>query len=195
MHRLLEHHPRRTALIVVAAVILGACIATFALTQSRPERPTTAMPTPAAPAATTRHQTSPIAGATTTLPSSVAIHRAPKATNEPTAMPHGAAGMIVGIDPETGQLVLPSKTARAALASPALDRSMAGLTVVHKPDGSKMVDLQGRFQEYMVVHIAPDGHKVESCVQGPDVEAALKGAPTATDAAAPSASDAQPTDR
>ena len=194
MHRMLGHHPRRNALIV-AAVIIGACFATYALSKSRPERPASAMPTPAAPAATPHREASPIAGATAAKPSPIAMNRAAAPKNAPATTPRGAAGMIIGIDPETGQLVMPSKTARAALASPALDRSMAGLTVVHKPDGSKMIDLQGRFQEYMVVHIAPDGHKVENCVQGPEVEAALKGAPVPTADAAPSASNDQPTDR
>ena len=88
----------------------------------------------------------------------------------------GSAGMIVGIDPETGNLGMPSPEARARMSmSPALDRSMTGLTVVTRPDGSKHLDLRGRFQEYMVLHLTPDGRKVETCVQGPAVEAALRG--------------------
>ena len=99
------------------------------------------------------------------------------------AMPYGSAGMVVGIDPETGKLGLPSKADRAALEraanlSPALDRSEAGLVVVHKPDGSRMIDLKGRFQNYMVVRLTPDGRKTESCVEGPEVEKALEGAAT-----------------
>jgi hypothetical protein len=90
----------------------------------------------------------------------------------------GMAGMVVGIDPETGKLGPPSRDFRARLsASPALDRSMTGLTVVIRPDGSKHLDLQGRFQDYIVVRVAPDGHKEEACVQGPEVGAALQGKP------------------
>ena len=88
----------------------------------------------------------------------------------------GSAGMIVGIDPETGKPGMPSAEARARLSqNPALDRSMTGLTVVTHPDGSKHLDLKGRFQEYMVLRLTPDGRKVETCVQGPEVEAALRG--------------------
>jgi hypothetical protein len=96
--------------------------------------------------------------------------------------------MVVGIDPETGKLGLPTKEQRAGLEraanlSPAIDRSDAGLTVVHKPDGSMMVDLQGRFQDYEVMRIAPDGTKSETCVQESGLAAALLGGPApSTDA-------------
>jgi hypothetical protein len=84
--------------------------------------------------------------------------------------------MLVGIDPETGKLGPPSRGFRARLsASPALDRSMTGLTVVTRPDGSKHLDLQGRFQEYAVIRLLPDGRKEQACVQGPEVESALEG--------------------
>jgi hypothetical protein len=52
---------------------------------------------------------------------------------------------------------------------------MTGLTVVTRPDGSKHLDLKGRFQEYTVIRLAPDGRQEETCVQGPDVDAALRG--------------------
>jgi hypothetical protein len=107
--------------------------------------------------------------------------------------------MIVGIDPETGRLGPPTKAARTALAIPALDRSMEGLAVAYNPDGSKMIDLQGKFQEYTVVHITPDGRKVETCVQRPEVDAALNPTPASTtppaaartDAASPTAGRAE----
>ncbi|MEK7316600.1 MAG: hypothetical protein AAB011_10485, partial [Candidatus Eisenbacteria bacterium] len=93
--------------------------------------------------------------------------------------PVGTAGMVVGIDPVTGKVGMPSREFRDALreshAAPALSRSMDGLQVIHRPDGSKMVDLKGRFQEYSVIRIAPDGRKEQLCVQGPDLEAALQG--------------------
>jgi len=98
----------------------------------------------------------------------------------PSAAP-GTAGMIIGIDPETGKLGMPSREARERLLqSPALDRSETGLTVVTRPDGSKHIDLQGRFQEYTVLRLAPDGRRLESCVQGPDLEAALQAEPAAS---------------
>ena len=92
---------------------------------------------------------------------------------------------MVGIDPETGRIGKPSAEARARMAEraadPALDRSMEGIEIVHRPDGSMMADLKGRFQDYTTIRITPDGRRIESCVQGPQVEAALQ----ATDAPAP----------
>jgi hypothetical protein len=88
----------------------------------------------------------------------------------------GTAGMLVGIDPETGALGPPSREFRARLfRSPALDRSMTGLTVVSRPDGSKHIDLQGRFQEYTIIRLTPDGRREQMCVQGTEVEAARQG--------------------
>ncbi|MGE5175167.1 MAG: post-PEP-CTERM-1 domain-containing protein [Hyphomicrobiales bacterium] len=92
----------------------------------------------------------------------------------------GTAGMLVGIVPETGKPGRPSQSFRQRLANEnamALDRSMNGLTVVTRPDGVKEIDLKGRFQNFMVVHLTPEGRKVESCVEGPEVEAALRQAP------------------
>jgi len=103
------------------------------------------------------------------------------ATISPSSEPVGVAGMVVGIDPETGKLGMPSREFRDAMRNdprgPALSRSMEGLQVIHRPDGSKMVDLKDRFQDYAIIRIAPDGRKEQTCVQGPDVEAALAGKP------------------
>jgi hypothetical protein len=101
--------------------------------------------------------------------------------------PVGTAGMVVGIDPETGKLGMPSREFRDALresqGDPAVSRSMEGLEVIHRPDGSKMIDLKDRFQDYAVVRITPDGRKEQDCVQGPDIERALQN-PAATETAA-----------
>lgn len=109
------------------------------------------------------------------------------------AEPVGAAGMVVGIDPETGKVGMPSREFRDALreshGNPAMSRSMEGLQVIHRPDGSRMIDLRGRFQEYTVIRVTPDGRKEQVCVQGPDVEAALR----ETANASPADADAQAT--
>ncbi len=90
----------------------------------------------------------------------------------------GEVGMMVGVDPETGRIGKPSAEVRqrleATLPDPALDRSMDGIEIIHRPDGSMMADLKGRFQDYTVIRITPDGRKIESCVQGPQVETALQ---------------------
>jgi hypothetical protein len=86
--------------------------------------------------------------------------------------------MVVGINPETGRPGMPSPEQREAIRngdrdaapSASLDRSGEGLQVVHRPDGSRSIDLQGRFHEYAVIRIRPDGTKERICVQGPDLE-------------------------
>jgi len=181
--RQLGRHPRRIALIAAVAIACASVAAHFLY------RPRSEPPAPASIQAPTA-ETAPTAIPSPTDPqhsSSVTVAANPAPARRPfSVMPHGAAGMIVGIDPETGKLGLPSKADRAALASPAIDRSETGLTVVHKPDGSKMIDLQGRFQDYMIVHIGPDGRKVETCVQGSDAEAVKSAsAPAPTPNAAP----------
>jgi hypothetical protein len=54
---------------------------------------------------------------------------------------------------------------------------MTGLTVEHLSDGSIMMDLQGRFQESMVMQIAPNGQRVVTCTR--DVKKTLSQAPVA----------------
>jgi hypothetical protein len=81
-----------------------------------------------------------------------------------------AAGMVVGIDPETGKLGPPTAEQRRELEQIAasertlLSRSSVGLVEEHRPDGTVHVDLQGRFQDYMTVRIGPDGSKAFGCV-------------------------------
>ena len=187
MPRTLGYPVRRIALLSALTFLVGALLV-HAIHRPRqdsvPALPTAAAapivataPAPAEPATPAAHAQTPAPAKAATTP----------------AMPYGSAGMVVGIDPETGKLGLPSKADRAALEraanlSPALDRSDVGLTVIHKPDGSRMVDLQGRFQDYMVVRIAPDGRKIESCVEGPEVEKALEGAAAPSDVVAPAPS-------
>jgi hypothetical protein len=79
------------------------------------------------------------------------------------------AGMVVGIDPETGELGMPTPEQLKALSdSPQyeVDHSAAGLLEVHHADGSVSVDLQGRFQEYATVRVGPDGKLIFRCVDG-----------------------------
>jgi hypothetical protein len=111
-----------------------------------------------------------------------AARRAPiRSANLGATSPGGPArgGMIVGIDPETGRIGPASSAQRAELGltvDQALSHSQAGLVEVHHPDGSVSIDLQGRFQEYAVGHIGPDGRPSVQCV---DDRAALKRALTA----------------
>jgi len=87
----------------------------------------------------------------------------------PAPHPPGAAGMVVGIDPETGELGMPTPEQLQRISDSQqsqVDHSSAGLVEVHHPDGSVSIDLQGRFQEYATVRIGPDGKLTYRCVDG-----------------------------
>jgi hypothetical protein len=75
-----------------------------------------------------------------------------------------AAGMRIERDAETGELIAPASALQPA---PDLERSDAGLVVEHLPDGSMRVNLEGRFEEVMLVTRAADGTLVPACVDGP----------------------------
>jgi hypothetical protein len=111
----------------------------------------------------------PVEGPAVEAASSVAIHPT-------TATLPGSAGMITGLDPETGRPGKPTASQRAAMRMPDLDRSSDGLRETRRPDGTRVIELEGRFQEYAIVRILPDGRKEQSCVQGPMLEDALGGA-------------------
>ena len=82
--------------------------------------------------------------------------------------PAASAGMVVGIDPETGRLGLPSSDQMLQL-SPAektgLLRTSEGLTPVRLPDGTVKVDLQGRFLDFSVVRLDANGRLQIGCVE------------------------------
>jgi hypothetical protein len=87
----------------------------------------------------------------------------------------GRAGMMVAIDPETGELVAPTAEQAASLQPKSLNPAdaMEGLEEIHHSDGSVSVsDISGRFMQYEVVRIGPDGTVRKSCVQGADEAAA-----------------------
>lgn len=66
------------------------------------------------------------------------------------------AGAVIAVDPETGRLGMPSAAQMLELSAAertGLLRSSAGLESVRLPDGSWMVDLQGRFQSFTVVRL------------------------------------------
>jgi hypothetical protein len=74
--------------------------------------------------------------------------------------PAGAAGMLIARDPETGALVPPTAEQVRQLTAAertGLLRTSEGLTEVRFPDGSVMVNLQGRFMEFEVAQRGDDG--------------------------------------
>ena len=96
--------------------------------------------------------------------------------------PAGEAGMRIYRDPETGEIGPPNPQF-VPPAESSLSQDATGLKAVTLPDGSVMVDLQGRFQEAMIIQLDANGHPVKNCVSDP--EAALKQAPVAAPSQTP----------
>lgn len=82
----------------------------------------------------------------------------------------GMAGMVVAIDPESGELGMPSAEQLAELhltESDQVSRDQGGV-VVRNADGSLTLDLQGRGQDYAVVRRTADGKLVVGCTDHPE---------------------------
>jgi len=75
--------------------------------------------------------------------------------------------MVVAIDPETGALGMPSPEQSRALVSPGsatLSRLPEGVVEIRGAAGAAGLDLQGRFQDYAVVRMGPDGKCSYGCI-------------------------------
>ena len=85
--------------------------------------------------------------------------------------PAGAveAGLIVGVDPETGELGLPTPDQRARLEALARSRreSASRPVAVRHPDGSLSIDVRGRMREFTFVRTRADGKLVYGCLDTP----------------------------
>lgn len=99
-------------------------------------------------------------------------------TGTPASAGLNREGMVVAIDPETGLLGAPTATQAADLQTKSLDPAdaMQGLEEIHHADGSVSVkDLTGRFLQWEIVRVGPDGAVQASSVQGIDqAEAAVR---------------------
>ncbi len=76
----------------------------------------------------------------------------------------GVSGQQVAKDPATGKFRAPTPEELKALAPPANNESDAGLTVRTLPSGVKMIDLEGRFQNYSVATKDENGKLKTGCV-------------------------------
>lgn len=109
--------------------------------------------------------------ATETSPGAV-----PVAGNDGIEMAPGHAGMRVSIDPDTGELGMPTPEQQKAMDDDLremLSRSADGLQPEVLPDGSVRVDLQGRFQSVSVASIDAAGQLHTGCIEN---HTALEGA-------------------
>lgn len=126
-------------------------------------------------------------------PAAAAQEEQTAAQSTATAAPVAAAGLVAYIDPVTGGLTAtPTEEQRAAMRTALaalVNDSDEGLVEVTLPDGSVMLDLQGRFQEALAVLVAPDGTRHYECVSSvPDAAGA---SPATAATAAPAAAVAE----
>jgi hypothetical protein len=106
------------------------------------------------------------------------------ATPAAPATPTSPGGLVAARDPETGELRAPTAEEMAALASELAPlRSHEGLVPVTLPDGTVMVDVQGRFLEFALATRVPNQAIVTHCTGDPaQVVALLTGAKPAAEA-------------
>lgn len=145
----------RTTLIAAAgvAVLATAALGVSAISDSHDASARAAAQVPAAAAT--------VAIAAPAAPAPVASARRVEVAPVVERVAPGTSGMRIQLDAE-GQQVPPT-----AIESD-LNYSSVGLTEIQMPDGSVMVDLEGRFQEFEVIVRDPVTGKLSMrCVQDP----------------------------
>jgi hypothetical protein len=96
----------------------------------------------------------------------------PPAPAEAGKTPRHAGSQPRGATPDSAASATAIRHAPAAgvtvapRSEPGLLRTTSGLSAVRLANGAMMLDLQGRYREYIVARIAPDGRPVVSCVHG-----------------------------
>ncbi len=165
----------RSLLWASGLAVAGMAVGIFALAHHHSSPSGTVRTSPPAPAVAAAPEVAVTPPSATIAAVSAPAARPAKQTKKlpsPYAAP-GSAGMIVGFDPETGQLGMPTteQLKEIQMAEDPMNWSDEGLEVVIHPDGSKSIDVQGRFMESSVVRMGPDGKLHFDCVQG---EAAAK---------------------
>ncbi|MGH7727127.1 MAG: post-PEP-CTERM-1 domain-containing protein [Candidatus Eiseniibacteriota bacterium] len=169
--------PIRSRRALIASAVLLAVPLTLALDRAIPDEPTTVTtPTPITPEPA-NVAVPPIAKAKAVTSRTVR----PRTEAQPAGVRSvpGQAGMVVAIDPETGQLVLPTPEQRAELgiAPELLERDYADLPLTILPNGTWKVTLDDRYMDYTVVRRAADGSLDLDCVRKGSTAAPANGAP------------------
>jgi hypothetical protein len=108
----------------------------------------------------------------------VAPQNAPDASISSPAIAGPGSGMVIAVDPETGELGMPAPgqvgPAPSMAEVQAYARRLASeLVTLHHPDGSSTLIHDERLADYAVIRIAPDGTRQFVCVHG---DHAAKGA-------------------
>ncbi len=94
------------------------------------------------------------------------------------------AGMMAYIDPETGDLTTGPAPAGQLDIDPELQNALrnddTGLQVETRADGTKVLNLQGRYQHASIIHIDENGAKTVCTDNATSAEHSLNHAPVAT---------------
>lgn len=88
-------------------------------------------------------------------------------------------GMVIGIDPETGMLVMPSpeQLERLVRARAARVATATRPSPIHRADGTWLLDSRSWMRDYSHVRIGADGRRVVSCAEGHDALLEARRAP------------------
>lgn len=101
-----------------------------------------------------------------------------------TTISRSGAAMRIAKDPVTGELVAPEHSGVALTIEEIQDlarHEAEGLVTIRNPDGSETLNHDGRFADFTVIRVGPDGKPVFECVHGRSgVKHALSDAAPAT---------------
>ena len=146
-----------------APLILGALLALAAVAWSARPVSHPRVATRVRIASKAASATQPVAAAPTTAQVSTSGRAAATSSKaEP-----GQAGMRAYIDPETGTFGPPTAEQAALAGQDIIVDSGEGLVEERMPNGAVKIDLQGQFQDYVVVRLDASGHRIVSCVKNP----------------------------
>lgn len=120
-----------------------------------------------------------------------AQHAAKGNSNPQEEITVGASGQQIAVDKATGKFRAPTAEEVKILTAPlAKNDSVEGLSAKVVGTGTLAVDLQGRFQNYTLATVGPDGKLRQSCVTNAnDAKEFLESTASTADTQTPKASD------
>ncbi len=86
------------------------------------------------------------------------------------------AGMVIGLDPETGHIAMPSPGQMARLGGATTATHPAP---VRHADGSMSLNTRDWMRSFSVVRLGPDGRRIVTCVEGAEAAKRARTAPPA----------------
>jgi hypothetical protein len=161
----------------IALLVLTVALVAVASIQARRAGPTrSAAPSPPAPALVPVDRASAVARATAARSTA-----APKPRNHaaqllrqivPVESPPAAldrAAVRIARDPETGEIIAPEHSAEALTieqVQTAVRKEAEGMVTIRNADGSETLNHEGRFADYTVIRMGPNGRPVFMCAHG-----------------------------